>query len=97
MFTIKGVKGEEGFDPDTTEIDFSPCEVVESFVAGNSDVLKVRIIVPANTTFEGDFLDVQVGDCDGQIFLKKPGNKQVLKELRKQEKEARKAAKKAAK
>jgi len=108
MFTIKGVKGEEGFDPDTTEIDFSPCEVVESFVAGDSDVLKVRIIVPANATFEGDFLDVQVGDCAGQVFLKKPNAKQLLKEQRKQEKlalkeqkrleeEAIKASKKAAK
>jgi len=111
MFTIKGVKGEEGFDP-TGEIDFGPCEIVESFVAGDSDVLKVRIIVPDNATFEGDFLDVQVGECTGQVFLKKPSQKQlqkqilkeqkkqeklVLKEQKRLEKEAKKAAKKAAK
>lgn len=108
MFTIKGVKGEEGFNPDTTEIDFGPCEILRTFVAGDSDVLKVEIMVPDNTTFEGDFLDVQVGDCTGQVFIKNPGNKHVLKELRKQEKLAlkeqrkleqqeKKAAKKAAK
>jgi len=107
MFTIKGIKGEDGFDPEG-EIDFGPCEIIESFVAGDSDVLKVRIVVPDNATFEGDFLDVQVGDCVGQVFLKKPGDKQALKQQKKQEKlalkeqkrlekEARKAAKKAAK
>jgi Cys-rich repeat protein len=111
MFTIKGVAGEEGFDP-LGEIDFGPCEIVESFVAGDSDVLKVRIEVPDNATFEGDSLDVQVGECTGQVFLKKPNQKQIQKQLLKEqkkqermemreqkrlEKEEKKAAKKAAK
>jgi len=110
IFTIKGVKGEEGFDP-ASEIDFGPCVVTESFVAGDSDVLKIRIEVPDNATFEGNILDVQVGDCVGKVFLKKQGNNRALQELRKQEKialreqikleqrekkAARKAARKAA-
>ena len=31
------VQGEEGFDPASEEIDFGPCEIVESFAAGDSD------------------------------------------------------------
>jgi len=107
MFTIKGIKGEEGFDPES-EIDFGPCEILESFVAGNSDVLKVRITVPDNATFEGDFFDVRVGSCVGQVFLKTPGNKAALKEqkrlqkqehkeLEKEEKEVEKEIEKEAK
>jgi hypothetical protein len=59
MFTIKGILGEEGFDPDGAIV-FGPFEIYRSFVDDGSNVLKVQILVPGNVVIEGDSFDVRL-------------------------------------
>jgi hypothetical protein len=82
MFTIKGVKGEEGFDP-YGEVAFGPFEVIETFVAGKSNVLKVRISVPVDAMPDGESFDVLVGGCSGVVFYNTPEGKAALKNQKK--------------
>ncbi len=86
MFTIKGIQGEEGFDP-YGAIDFGPFEVYRTFVAGGGTILKVQILVPGDVIPEGDFFEVTVGSCTGQVYLKKPPAQEDGKKEKKEKKE----------
>jgi Cys-rich repeat protein len=86
MFTIKGIEGEEGFDP-YGAIDFGPFEVYRTFVAGGGTVLKVQILVPGDVIPEGEFFEVTVGSCTGQVYLKKPPVKEGGKKEKKEKKQ----------
>jgi hypothetical protein len=96
MFTIKGIMGEEGFDP-YGDIVFGPFEIYRSFVSDDSTVLKVQILVPGDVVIEGESFDVSVGSCVGQVYVKKPGFKDALKEQKRLEKQLEKEAKLAEK
>ena len=96
MFTIKGILGEEGFDP-YGDIVFGPFEIYRSFVDDDCNVLKVQILVPGNVVIEGDSFDVSVGSCVGQVYVKTPGYKDDLKEQKRLENQQKKEAQMAEK
>lgn len=96
MFTIKGIQGEEGFDP-YGEINFGPFEIYRTFVVDGGTVLKVHIRVPGDVIPEGEFFEVSVGDCVGRVYIKNPGFKDAEKEQKKLEQQLRKEAKQAEK
>ena len=96
MFTIKGIMGEEGFDPNGAIV-FGPFDIYRSFVDDDSNVLKVQILVPGDVVIEGESFDVSVGSCVGQVYVKTPGFKDAEKEQKRLEQQERKEAKMAEK
>ena len=74
-----------------------PSIFTDPFVAGNSDVLKVQILVPGDVVIEGESFDVSVGSCVGQVYIKTPGFKDAEKEQKRLEQQERKEAKMAEK